>query len=137
MTISAMPDVELLVATALRADGDVADLVGSRVYTEVPPNPTYPLVRVLRVSGERLTPRHVDIARIQVDVWANTKREGWVVLDVALASADQLPGVHDEGIVTAALPAAGPTWAPDPDTDQPRWTADVLIYSHPHPDNGS
>lgn len=134
MTVRSLPDIELLATTALRADGDVAGLVDTRVYTQIPPNPVWPLIRILRVSGSRPWPRHIDIARVQIDAWAATKRDAWIIVDAALGALHALPGIHDEGVVVAVEDAAGPAWVPDPDTDQPRYTADVLVYSHPHPD---
>lgn len=129
-----LPDAELLVVEALRDDPDVAAIIGSRVYTALPPNPTFPLARIIRVSGARpWPPRHVDAARIQIDAWADTKRDAWLLIDTLLAAAAALPGTHDEGVVTAVEHAVGPAWTPDAETGTARYVADVVVYSHPRP----
>lgn len=138
MTVRALPDVEQLVVEALRAAGDVADLVDTRVYTRIPPHATYPLVRVVRISGTRTWPRHVDIARLQIDAWAaleedgGTKRDAWLLIDTVTAAMTALPGIHDEGVVVAVEDGAGPAWLPDDTTNQPRYSWDCLVHARAH-----
>lgn len=71
--------VELLVQGLLRPDPDIQDVVGTRVYSTVPPKPTYPLVRIERVGGQLATSRFLwlDRARVDVNIWGDTHKATW------------------------------------------------------------
>lgn len=46
-----LPNTAALISAFLRDQDEVADLVGDRVYTVLPNNKTFPMVRVTRVGG--------------------------------------------------------------------------------------
>lgn len=133
MAVRILPDAELLAVTALRADADLAAIVDTRVYTSIPAEPTFPLVRVVRVGGIPEIRQHLDVARLQVDAWGATKFEARTAAATAQAVLHRLVGSHDEGVVTAVVDDLGLSWQPDAETGQPRYTLGVALYIHPNP----
>lgn len=129
-----LPDAEMLIVDYLRTVDDIADEIGERVYTTIPPGParTWPLVRVMRVGGAPVVPRWLDAARIQIDVFADDKQTANDIARIVQAALHDLPGVHVEGVVTGVEDGVF-HWNPDPDTGQPSYTLDVLVYLHPNP----
>jgi hypothetical protein len=128
-----LPDAELLTVNALRANADLTALVGARVYTAIPAEPTFPLVRVTRIGGIPAISRHLDIARIQVDVWGTTKFQARTVAATAQAAIHAAIGARAEGVLTGVDDDLGLSWQPDPETDQPRYVFGVALYLHPNP----
>lgn len=133
MTLRVLPDAELLTVTWLQAIDELADLYAN-VYTEIPADPTLPLVRVLRVGGSPVVPQHLDVARLQIDAWTE-KGEKQAAHDLARlvqAAIHDMVGVHDEGVVTAVEDGVF-RWNPDDATGWAGYTADYLVYLHPNP----
>lgn len=133
MALRLLPDAELLVVQALRATAEVAALVGTRVYTALPPDPTYPVVRVTRIGGIPAIRQHLDVARIQVDAWGTTKKQAFTVATTVQAALHAMVGPHAGGVVTAVEDDLGLTWSPDPETDRDRYVFGVAVYTHPLP----
>lgn len=131
MPLRLAADVEALVTGWLRAHPDIAALVGARVVTELPAQPTWPTLRILRVGGIADYPGWLDPASIQVEAWAATKESANDLARAALAALSDLPGTHAEGVVTHVTQNLGLTWAPDEATDQPRYLFGVAVYTHP------
>ncbi|GAA4908046.1 tail completion protein gp17 [Streptomonospora salina] len=100
-------DALRLLTDALRADAALAGLVGDRVYTVLPKDKTFPLIRVVRWGGDLDTriPGLVwlDRADFQIDAWATRQLQ---VYDVARccveALVERLPGRRPGGVVTAS-----------------------------------
>lgn len=128
-----LPDAELLAVNALRTDADLIALVAGRVYTAVPAEPTFPLVRVTRIGGVPVISQHLDVARLQVDVWGATKYQARTVAAAAQAVLHTIAGIHAEGVVTAVEDDLGLSWQPDQETDQPRYVFGVAMFVHPNP----
>jgi hypothetical protein len=88
-------------------DADLAALVGDRVFTVLPKEKTFPLVRVVRWGGapDRRVPglAWLDHADLQIDAWAERQLQ---VTDVArclvAALTERLPGTRPGGVVTAS-----------------------------------
>jgi hypothetical protein len=99
-------DVLRLVTDALRADSDLAVLVGDRVYTVLPKEKTFPLVRVVRWGGapDRRVPRAwLDHADLQIDAWADRQIQATdVARCLVSALTERLPGPRPGGVVTAS-----------------------------------
>lgn len=134
MTLRVLPDVEMAALRWLKAQAELTALVGQRIYAKLPKAPTFPAVRLMRVGGTPVIAQHLDVARLQVEAFAPAKYDAWRVAATAQAAIHLLPGIHFEGVVTAVEDAVGLTWAPDNQTDRPRYLFDVLVYAHPHPD---
>lgn len=133
MALRLLVDAELLAVRYLRAVPEVAAVVSARVYTEIPPEPTYPLVRLTRIGGIPAIRRHLDVARLQVDVWANSKFAARGLAATVQAALHDMVGAHTEGVVTRVEDDLGLTWAPDPETDVARYTAGYAVFLHPNP----
>lgn len=132
MPLRLLVDAELLTVNWLRGHADVTALVATRVYTEVPAQPVYPLLRVIRIGGVPMIAQHLDIARVQIDAWAATKKAARDLAATAQAAMHELPGARPLGVVTAVEDDLGFTWSPDDATDQPRYVFGVSIYIHPN-----
>lgn len=133
MALRLLPDAELLVVNRLRATAEVTALVGTRVYTQIPATPTYPLIRVTRIGGVPAIRQHLDVARIQIDAWGATQYQARTVAATAQAAIHAATGTHATGVVSNVEDDLGLTWSPDPDTDQPRYVFAVAISIHPTP----
>lgn len=125
-----LPDAELVAVTYLRQHADVVALVASRVYTELPASPTWPLAKIVRIGGPPAARGTLDPATIQCEAYADTKqaaRELAATAQAALADADGF--THAGAYVTASEPLSGLQWLPDPDlNDRPRYLFDTTVY---------
>jgi hypothetical protein len=133
-----LPNAASLISQALRATPEVAALIGDRVYTEIPKDPTWPLIRVTRFGGVPVTttPLWLDEARIQIDCWGGTKWQAWQAAETARAALTTLPGVHtvagQRAVVTGITLGsfaedADPSYTPA----RPRCRFDVTVHLHP------
>jgi len=141
VTLDLLPDTEAFLSAWLRAQSELAALVGDRVYTVLPEAKTWPLVRLVRVGGAPLATAEdsglwADAPSFQVDVWAARKADVWkVTRTIQALLATRIKGTH------AALKVAGVTLGPTqyvPDADvatpaQPRviLTLDLIITPLP------
>ena len=134
------PDVEGGVRAYLRADAGVAALAGQRGYFGIPrQSATFPLWTVQRVGGGPIAGEEapVDVALVQVDCWGRlgeqggSKAEAWAL---ATAVMGAFSAIRSRTVLTTGTSALDATvqallWAPDPDTDQPRYTMTVEIVA--------
>lgn len=123
------PDIEAVCAGWLRDQALTG--VGARVYTEVPPDPTFPLVTVRRVGGVPAIRQYLDTASIQVDVWGSSKAEAQDVARDARLELHRLEGAHvlePLAFVHAVDDSLGLTWLPDDLSGRARYTFGVLVY---------
>jgi hypothetical protein len=77
-----LPDPEQVVSGWLRAQPELVELIGDRVYTAFPrQGGKFPLVLVRRYGGTPPLPRPLvlDLALIQADVYGGTKAQAWEV----------------------------------------------------------
>lgn len=134
MTLRVLPDVELLVTAWLAEVDELANLY-AHIGTEIPTEATLPVIRILRVGGSAVIRQHLDSARVQVDVWADGKQAAHDLARLTQAAMHELPGSHDEGVVTAVEDGVF-AWSPDESTGWAGYTADYLVYLHPNPAAG-
>ena len=128
-------DVERLVSAWARARPEITAVVDDRVYTAIPADPAWPLVRLTRIGGAPVMsrPLHLDRALVQFDVYGGPKVMAHDLAEtIRELLADQLVGTHALGVVTAVefgsflyLPDA--TYAPA----RPRYMFDAAIFTHP------
>jgi hypothetical protein len=139
MVLRVLPDAELLTVAWLQTIDELANLY-AEIYTEIPrPEPTPPIVRVLRIGGTPVVRQHLDVARLQIDAWTdrNEKQAAHDLARLVQAAMHELPGSHDEGVVTCVEDGVF-RWNPDEATGWAGYTADYLVYLHPNPgDAGS
>lgn len=132
MPVRLLPDAERLVVTYLRAHPDVVALAGTRVSTELPPEPTYPAATVSRIGGNPSIAGYLDVATLEVSAWAATKGAARTLAAAAEAALLDMVGTHALGVVTGVRPiGVGVHWLPDEETDMPRYRFTVEAYIHP------
>lgn len=138
MVLRVLPDAELLTVTWLAGIDEIANLY-AEIYTEIPPEPALPMVRVVRVGGTPVVPQHLDVARLQIDTYAaeGEKQAAHDLARLVQAAMHTMSGAHDEGVVTYVEDGVF-RWSPDEATGWAGYTADYLVYLHPNPgDAGS
>lgn len=150
MTVRTLPDAVRALSEFLRADPDVAALVGDRVYSALPTAPTFPCVRLARIGGQvrSLPAYHLESTLIQVEALGGSRHSSWLLAETCRAViAQRLAGTVDVGPDTAvisctevggiredtvrALPKN------DDGTERHRAHFDAVIYAHPSPQAGS
>lgn len=135
MTVTLMPNMEALVSAFLRAQSEITALCGDRVYTAVPGNATYPLVRVTQFDDVKVTQRPLWVVRtsVQVEAYGGSKADAFGLASTAQSCiAERIEGVHTGGTV------AGVTFGslrdlPDDSFDpaKPRFLFSAYIIAHP------
>lgn len=128
-------NAEAVVSTYLRTASAITALVSTRVYTAIPNNPTWPLLRVVRIGGVPARSRalHFERVTLQVDAFGGSKAQALTLADTArqqLALADQFS--HSGGVITSVV-FGSMAYVPDSDfePEKPRYTFDVDVYVHP------
>lgn len=135
MTVVLLPDIEQLLSQFLRDQDEVADLVDDRIYTVLPKDKTFPLIRIHRYSGAPAfsRPLHLDQALVQVDCWGGNKKLAWEIAETCRAvCAERLVGSHDEGCVTSVTfgeLSDQPDGTFDP--PRPRFLFSMTVTAHP------
>lgn len=136
MSTRTLPDIEAAVIAYLLTT-DVATLVEGRIYADIPAQPAYPFLRVLKVSESDVLHWFAQ-ATIQVEGWANRKNAGSPRQIAREACEAAIAALHDAVNVTSAdalLGACtvlnGPRPLYDQPTGNPRFLADVLVPYHP------
>lgn len=135
MTV-ALPDAELLTVVYLKAQSIVTNEVSSRVYTELPSSPTFPLLLVSRPSqGQVGAESTLDVASIQIEAYADDKFTSRIVAAAAQAALADADGwTHTTGYITTTVPLGGIQWLPDEDFEgepKPRYVFDTSVYTRP------
>lgn len=143
MTVILPVDVERLLSHWLRLQIELTSLdCGQRIYTEIPTNPTFPLVRVTRFGGSPVLsrPLYLDAALVQFDVWGGSKHTAWKIAETsrALLAARLAGDSHGEGVVTG-ITFGELRWLPDRDYTpaRPRYLFDATVFAHPAGAGGS
>ncbi len=127
MALLILPDAEKLTIGYLVGVPEVVAVVGSRVHTAVPTEPTYPLVVVRRFGGFDADEGVLDAARIQLDCYGNTKGQAQTLAQTVRAALHQMS--RSVAGVTGVAPGAGPTWSPQGDNNQPMYLIDATVYA--------
>jgi hypothetical protein len=132
MTVRKPFDIEAALVEFLSADPDLTPLHNG-VSTELPVGATLPRIRLNRAGGITSPEGWIDQPRVAVDCWADTKEAAWELASTCLPVllTRLAGGTFPDGVITAVRNDLGLTWAPDPDTDKPRYTFTVLITTHP------
>lgn len=127
-----MPDVEAICSARIRNENITN--IGSRVYSSIPKDPTYPLIVVQRLGGTPAIRQRLDAALIQIDVWGGTKSQAHDAAQAARVALLELEGTNVTdpvtGYVTAVDDAGGLIWLPDPLTGRDRYLFTLTVYAH-------
>lgn len=124
-----LPDVEAIVSRFLRDSVDMAALVEDRVYTRIPRNAGFPLIRLWRVGGAPVysTPLFLDSALLQIDAFGGSVAQARTLAATAMAVLSDLPGRDGvTGVVFGSL-ASDEDAAFDP--PKPRYRFDATVYA--------
>ena len=128
------PDIEQMVSSFLRDQPEATDILGDRIYTEIPQSPTWPLARITLIDGaptDRIG--WLNSPLLQIEVWGGPKATAYTACATLTALMRRMRGTHDLGVVTETEVVSSPTWRPD-DTfkpAKPRYIAQVRLWVHP------
>lgn len=137
MSLEVAVDIEATIVDFLKAQTELTTLVSTRVHTDLPAAPTYPLVRVGRIGGIGRYPAHIDRPRVQCEAFADTKASAHDVAATARALLlTRFAGVHGSAVVTDVSEDGGLIWLPDPAGTpgipaRPRYLFAVAVTVHP------
>lgn len=129
------PNVEALCSAFLADQPEVADEVAERVYTTIPKQATYPLVRVTVLdstpTGE---PLWLEAHTVQVEAFGGSKAEAFrIAVKCRAAISQRLTGDHPGAGVVTGVRSAGLLDLPDDSHTpaKPRWLFTSTVYAHP------
>lgn len=132
-----LPNAEALVSAFLRAQPEIVALVGDRVYTAIPAETVYPLIRVTQYDDSKITSRVLWLVRfsIQIEAWGGSKGQAFNACATAQAALDQRgSGAHAQGVVTGVQFGS---MRDLPDTAfspaKPRFLTTAYLFVHPNP----
>lgn len=122
--IYVQPDVVKLVVAFLRAQTEVTALIAAaQIRGQVGDNPTFPLVRVTRITDTGAVPEPplLDQVQVQIDVWGGNNRQAErLAATIKAALVWRIPNhSNDEGVVTKAV-TRGMSNSPDDAFTPPR-----------------
>lgn len=129
------PNVEALVSAFLRDQAELTVDVGDRIYTVIPKDAVYPLVRVTQILDDPAgSPLWSVAVMIQIEAFGGSKGDAWRIAATARALIDyRLTGVHPGyGVVSGSSPGSlddqpDEAFAPA----KPRWLFTSTIYARP------
>ena len=129
------PNMEALVSAFLRDPPVLTDPAAAEIYTAIPKDATYPLVRVVQLLDTPAgAPLYSVAFEMQVEAFGGTKAQAWQIASTARALIDarllgDYPGF---GVVNGSTPGA---LLDLPDEDftpaKPRWLFSSTIYGRP------
>lgn len=129
------PNMEALVSAFLRDQPELVDLVADRVYTAIPKDAAYPLVRVVQLLDTPAgAPLYSVAFDMQVEAFGGSKADAWRIASTARALIDArlLGDYAGFGVVNGSTPGA---LLDLPDEDftpaKPRWLFSSTIYGRP------
>lgn len=123
-----LPDAEVLMIDWLVGHDDLAPIHEGRVGTDL--DPERPAIRVTRAPQPAADPDE-DHPSLQIECWATTQDEASILARSIIACIPDIEGRHAEGVVSGWEVSAGPFYAPDPDTDAPRYLLGIDLLTYP------
>lgn len=129
-------DIEALIASFLRGQLPVTDIVTDRVYTDIPHKPIYPLVVVNRTGGGSLYKNFLESAEVDVHAFGGTHKLAYTLANTCVVSLAGMVGSHPDGVVTKVKVSAV-AYDPEPDSQdpqghaRPRFTVNATVTAHP------
>ena len=134
MPVHILPDAELALIQYLRSRTEVTNLVpADRITTVRPPEPTYPLIQVMRIGGGSTSWGHIDEPAYQVDVIGGSRyqcqRIARTIRACILAIAND---TVSEGTLASGSEEVGIQWIPDSVVVPPlaRYVARYRVFLH-------
>lgn len=113
-TVDVFPDAEAAASIHLRAQG----IASGRVYSSIPSDAVYPLVRIQRVGGLPVTRMRLDAADLQFDVYGQSKSQARLLAAqtraaMYLLEASEVSIPSGNAYVTGVTDVMAATWMPD------------------------
>ena len=139
MPITLLPNAELMLSAYLRSRTEITDLVGDRVYTELPrrdDDRVFPLIRVSRIGGGPTgSPLFLDRALVSFDVWGGTKSEAHQIAATVAAVVDGIANYSAHGGYATGSSPGSLRYVRDDSFEKPkpRYVLDVVVYFRPAP----
>lgn len=102
MVVALLPNVEAMVSAFLRAQPEIVAAVADRVFTAIPGDPVYPLIRVTQFDDIKITQRPLWVARssIQIEGFGGSKDDAWRACATAQAVlGERFLGAQSGGVV--------------------------------------
>lgn len=132
-------DVERLLSAFLRSRDEITDLVEQRVYTDLPRQAVFPLLRLTLIGGAPVfsRPLYLDESYVQLDCYGGPKVMARQIADVARElMVGPFIGAHSFDSVSGVISDVrfgAMHYAPDDvfDPPKPRYIVDTHVYSHP------
>lgn len=137
MTLRLAVDAERLLHDYLSTQTDVVAKVSTRVYTQLPDSPVFPLVVLKRIAGTWRDRERLDRPMIQIETWADkgarqAAHDAMATVRAALVNdAGLFVKAHTLGVVTGVEEVQGPSWLPDAPTGRARFIFTVQVFLHP------
>jgi hypothetical protein len=136
VAIATPVDVERLLVAKLLTDTPLTTLVGTRISTEVPASPTFPLVTLKLITTSGDFPHWLENALIQADSWGGTRQQANDVACTLQAAMKRAEGTTASGLgVVSGVEPSGRSWQPDATVTpaRPRYVSQFRVYLHPLP----
>lgn len=134
ITIPNLPDAEAEISAFLRGLDEIFDLVEERVYTEIPANAEFPLVRLTRIGGTPLfnKPLWVDRPTLQIEAYGGTKAQAQEIAETCRAALSEIESATSPTAVFLSAEFGGMLYLPDPEfkNPRPRYVFDVDVFLH-------
>ena len=129
MAFQVLSDMEQELITFLAAHASLAPLHGGRVGTELQTD--LAALQVTSLGGTQPWPWEATV-EFAISAWGGTKGEANLLARTAVAAAYDLVGQAVTGgrVVGVAVRLA-PLWAPDEETNRPRYRTDVAFQIYP------
>lgn len=123
------PDVERVLLDWLRPQ-----LPGTRLVTELPADleARLPVVQILRVGGGRDFSWRLDLARVDVEVYAATRAAAAGLAGQVRTLLATLPNVQTSGaVVVRVIEETGPSWRPEANPNLRRFGMTLRVVLRP------
>ncbi len=129
MAYAVLPDMEQELVTFLTGHAALTPLHGGRVGTELQTN--LAALQVTGLGGTQPWPWEATV-EFQLSAWGGDKAQANLLARTAVAAVYDLVGQPvTGGRVTGVDVRLAPLWAPDEDTNRPRYRADVALTVMP------
>lgn len=129
MPYAVLPDMEQGLIDFLTSHAALVPLHGGRVSTEV--RTDLACLQVTLLGGTQPWPWEASV-EFQLSAWGGTKADASLLARTAASAAYDLVGTAvTGGRVVGADVRLAPLWAPDEDTNRPRYRADIALTVMP------
>lgn len=127
MPLTVLPDPETVTIQALAAQTSIAAIVGTRIASEIPTAPVFPLLRVTKAASIETDIEGREVALMSVECWADTDATASLLARTVVAARKDMSATYAAGWVALVDVSGGPIPAYDPESERARWIVDLDI----------